>query len=80
MILGVFLTHQEIDLAQHKRLGIDIFIASHMIASLVIRQVKLIAAFNYGARDNSIVADPRIMTTESDLSALSKAMECPTDW
>ena len=54
-------------------------IASHKIGSLIIGQVQLIAAFNYGAHENSIVADPRIKTTESGQTAPSKAMECPAD-
>ena len=67
MILGIFLTHQVIDSAQHKRLGVIYFhTASHIIGSLIIREVQLIAAFSYGARDNSIDADLCIMSTESD--------------
>ena len=61
---GLFLIHQEIDSTQASRKSY-LQIASHTIGLLIIRQVELIALFNYGARDNSILADPRMMT-ESD--------------
>ena len=68
MILGVFLNHQEIESTQQASRISYLHIPSHVIGSLIIRQVQIIAAFKYGARDNSIVADPRKMTTKKWLT------------